>query len=460
MGTVKVIRKLRLLFDVVFTRPDASPVQDGDVVTYVLADDKFYLAEPTGGGGGGGAPTTADYLVGTANAGLSNEIPVGVTPGGELGGTWAAPTVDAVHSGSSHAATQAAAEATAAAALAGHEADTSNVHGIADTTVLATDAEVAAAVAASEAGQVRDGDAAGGVLGGTYPNPSFAVDMATQVELDAVAAAAVQKATYDANTILKADSDNTPVALAMGASTIVARLATGDIVAATPDQIRSLLEISTLSRAELQHQQASGTDGGTATSGAWRTRTITTEASDPEGIVSLSANQFTLQAGTYRIDCSCVFWACGVTKIRLFNVTDSTVALTGVQTRSGGADFSNGVTTVAGFFTLDSAKVFEIQYYVEATKATTGQGVALSASGTTEVYASVVIEKFAIAEVDGLANHLADTSGAHDASAISFSPTGTIAATDVQAAIAEVASEASSTSPDDENLVLHMGVLA
>lgn len=36
--------------------------------------------------------------------------------------------------------------------------------------------------------------AAGGVLGGTYPNPSFAADMATQAELDAVAAAAPLKA--------------------------------------------------------------------------------------------------------------------------------------------------------------------------------------------------------------------------------------------------------------------------
>lgn len=40
------------------------------------------------------------------------------------------------------------------------------------------------------------------------------------------------------------------------------------------------------------------------------------------------------------------------------------------------------------------------------------------------------------------AAHLADTTDAHDASAISFTPAGTIAATDVQAAIEEVASEA------------------
>ena len=52
--------------------------------------------------GGSGAPTDADYLVGTAHAGLSAEIVVGTSPGGELGGTWASPTVDSVHSGSAH----------------------------------------------------------------------------------------------------------------------------------------------------------------------------------------------------------------------------------------------------------------------------------------------------------------------------------------------------------------------
>lgn len=109
---------------------------DGQVLTKTSATDYATAWEdPTGGGGG--APTDADYLVGTAHGDLSAEIVVGTSPGGELGGTWATPTVDAVHSGSSHASVQAAAEATAAAALSAHEADTTSVHGIADTSALA-----------------------------------------------------------------------------------------------------------------------------------------------------------------------------------------------------------------------------------------------------------------------------------------------------------------------------------
>lgn len=46
--------------------------------------------------------TAIDFLTGSATGLLSGEIVVGTTPGGELGGTWASPTVDTTHSGSAH----------------------------------------------------------------------------------------------------------------------------------------------------------------------------------------------------------------------------------------------------------------------------------------------------------------------------------------------------------------------
>jgi hypothetical protein len=54
------------------------------------------------GAGAAGAPTDVNYLVGTADGDLSAEIVVGTAPGGELGGSWASPTVDGTHSGTAH----------------------------------------------------------------------------------------------------------------------------------------------------------------------------------------------------------------------------------------------------------------------------------------------------------------------------------------------------------------------
>jgi hypothetical protein len=88
---------------------------------------------------------------------------------------------------------------------------------------------------------------------GTFASNSDAkvpTEKATKTYVDAEASARatadgllVAKSLYDANTILKADSDDTPAALAMGASTILARLAAGGIVAATPAQLRTLLSL-------------------------------------------------------------------------------------------------------------------------------------------------------------------------------------------------------------------------
>lgn len=100
---------------------------------------------------GGGAPTGADYLVGTAQGGLSAEIVVGTTPGGELGGTWASPTVDATHAGSTHD-----------AATNTHIADTADAHDASAISVVPTGSLTSTDVQAALA--ELDGDiSAGGI---------------------------------------------------------------------------------------------------------------------------------------------------------------------------------------------------------------------------------------------------------------------------------------------------------
>lgn len=113
-----------------------------------------------------------DFLVGTASGLLGGEIAVGTTPGGELGNTWASPTVDASHSGSTHAATQAAAEATASSALTAHAgaADPHTGYLKESTTI---DFLVGTATA-DLAGEIVVGATPGGELGNTWASPTVA----------------------------------------------------------------------------------------------------------------------------------------------------------------------------------------------------------------------------------------------------------------------------------------------
>lgn len=60
-------------------------------------------------------------------------------------------------------------------------------------------------------------------------------------EAAALLTSLVPKSLYDANTVLAADTDDTPAAVVMGASTILARLAAGNIKAATVAEIVTLL---------------------------------------------------------------------------------------------------------------------------------------------------------------------------------------------------------------------------
>lgn len=113
-------------------------------------------------------------------------------------------------------------------------------------TVLAADADNTPAAVTMASSTILARLAAGNIKAATPAEIKtlLAIAEADVSGLVSDLAAKVAKSTFDANTVLKADTDDTPVALPMGASTILARLAAGGIVAATPAELKTLLAIA------------------------------------------------------------------------------------------------------------------------------------------------------------------------------------------------------------------------
>jgi hypothetical protein len=137
---------------------------------------------------------------------------------------------------------------------------------------------------------------------------------------------------------------------------------------------------------------------------------------------------------------------------------------TGAQTKADAAEAAAEATAAAALSAHEAAANPHPDYLTaaEGDAAYEALGaVATHAADTTSVHGiadTTALETTtgAQAKVDA---HTGDTADAHDASAISFTPTGTIAATDVQAAIAEVAAEAGggSSAPSTPHPFLFVG---
>lgn len=146
--------------------------------------------------------------------------------------------------------------------------------------------------------------------------------------------------------------------------------------------------------AKISDAKAAGTSGGTFTSGAWQTRDLNTEDSDANSIVTLSSNQFTLQAGTYRIRAESRASQVEAHKIKLRNTTDSSDTIIGLSAYVRQPNNVENSSSLCGEFTIAGAKTFEIQHRCTATFATEGFGVATNV-GVSEVYTVVEIWKVA-----------------------------------------------------------------
>lgn len=137
----------------------------------------------------------------------------------------------------------------------------------------------------------------------------------------------------------------------------------------------------------------SGTQGGTFTQGSYLQRVLNT-LENPSGYtwVSLSSNQFTLQAGTYDFLINAPCESVGAAKARLQNISDASTAILGASTQSGSGTSNNPYCIVEGRVTIASAKTFEVQHRCSQTSTGDGFGDAC-AFGDDEVYTMVRIQK-------------------------------------------------------------------
>lgn len=131
---------------------------------------------------------------------------------------------------------------------------------------------------------------------------------------------------------------------------------------------------SFVSYAVICDQKAVSTYGGSATSGSWQTRDLNTELYDPDGIVSISSNQFTLSAGSYLIIASAP--ACGVNAhtARLYDVTGASEIQIGTVQHTDNGRFLNTTSFVYARVSPTASNVYRIDTRVTTSVSTYGLG--------------------------------------------------------------------------------------
>jgi hypothetical protein len=138
--------------------------------------------------------------------------------------------------------------------------------------------------------------------------------------------------------------------------------------------------------------KAAGTDGGTFTSGDWRTRDLNTEVYNAITGASLASNQITLPAGTYVVEAAANAYGVDTHRAKLRNVTDSTDYGGLVARASGAPGVVSSSSHILAQFTITEEKVFEIQHYCTTTNS--GNGFGNSYPGDiSNIYTQVKITK-------------------------------------------------------------------
>ena len=147
------------------------------------------------------------------------------------------------------------------------------------------------------------------------------------------------------------------------------------------------------SYAIIADQKATDTAGGSSSTGTFNTRDLNTELADPDGIVTISSNQFTLQAGSYLIRASAPAYKAARHQILINNVTDSAVAAVGQPEYCSASAGVGNRAFAAGRVTITGAKAFDIRHRVGNAETTYGLGVEANYDLQPNIYTIVEIFK-------------------------------------------------------------------
>jgi hypothetical protein len=140
--------------------------------------------------------------------------------------------------------------------------------------------------------------------------------------------------------------------------------------------------------------QASGTNGGTFTSGSYVKRTLNTTVVNNITGCSIASSVITLPAGTYHAFASATAFAVNNHKCKLRDTTSSTNIQIGTTMYTESTDSVTSLSEVQAYFTLTGVTTIELQHQCASTKATNGFGVQ-SGFGDSEVYSQITIIRVA-----------------------------------------------------------------
>lgn len=132
------------------------------------------------------------------------------------------------------------------------------------------------------------------------------------------------------------------------------------------------------------------TAGGASLANTWQTRNLNTELYDPENIVTISSNQFTVA-----FDCEC-HWSAPIYAVknfvsRLYNVTDGVVVSYGSTGYT--EDTSNVTAFTEGFGIVTSGKTYRIETNCLLAVATGLGGGATAASAASSIFTQVYLKR-------------------------------------------------------------------